>query len=108
MRRKIQDPQMAFFWRLYEYGKISEADFDRACGKLSGYPGCCIEYFMWLSSLGFPAGLVSSAVLGPDDKDVHYVRCPKCRGINVRPPSILGYHPVTLSRFGIISRDYFA
>jgi hypothetical protein len=67
--------------RLKKFGKISLADYDYAMGKQSGYPECCIKYYMQIRSLGFPPDIISSLVIGCDEYGINYVRCPKCRGI---------------------------
>ena len=67
--------------RLKKFGKISSAEYDYAMGKHSGYPECCIKYYMQISSLGFPPAIISDLVIGCDERGINYVRCPKCRGI---------------------------
>jgi hypothetical protein len=68
-----------FLLRLKDFGKISPADFDFECGKLWGYPPCCIEHYMRLSAAGYAPGFITDLVLGRDEQGTTYVRCPKCR-----------------------------
>ena len=48
------------------------------CGKHSGIPNCCIEWFIstWIPAIGVNRDFV--AVHHLNNGDVGYIRCPKC------------------------------
>jgi len=75
-----------FLVKLCLLGKISWRDRDIALGNYFGYPKCCINFYTLLQSIGIPAAIVVTAILGVDNSKYKYVRCPKCRGFdNITP-----------------------
>ncbi len=70
---------MEWLKRLREAGVIGEDDFHREYGKQSGYPKCCIEFFIDLEKYTDSQALVADLIYGPDSLDVYYVRCTACR-----------------------------
>jgi len=67
--------------RLIVMGVIKEEDWHRENGKYSGFPECCINWFLHVSchmGIKFPL-LYTDAICGRDESDYEYVLCPNCR-----------------------------
>jgi hypothetical protein len=67
--------------RLLVMGKIGVEDWMRENGKFFEYPKCCIEWYVWLYSMGIedPVEYMSEYYEYDDPDEYEYCRCPMCR-----------------------------
>lgn len=85
-------------WVIYStdmtHDEFMRIEDDRVAGKLSGFPPCCIEFYVriWLNLRTWQA--LRDSYLG--DKHWGYVPCPHCLHTNNRVPVVK--HPERLRK----------
>jgi len=83
--KKAYPSDQYFLIRLIKYGKITMEDYHIQMGYMSGYKKCCIDNFIKLLNYGPSKFVGVSAYMdkkyGSDLKEIHHVRCKKCRVI---------------------------